>query len=396
MELGLVGKPNVGKSTFFAAATETPVDAANYPFTTIEANRGVAYVRADCPHDQLGLDGCDPSNAPCRGGTRWVPVDVTDVAGLVPGAHEGKGLGNKFLDDVRQAAALVHVVDAAGATDARGEPVDAGTHDPREDVAFLEDEIERWWADVLARDLGKAARKVEAGRADVEDVVHGRLSGLGVTEGQVADGLREVGLDGATPTEWSDDDVLELARAIRRRSRPILVAANKADLAVDEHLDRLAGVEGEVVPTSAESELALRRAADAGVVDYEPGDEGFEVVGDVDADQARGLATIRETVFDRFGTTGVQQTLEAGVFEVLDRIVVFPVEDAGRYTDSEGNRLPDALLVPRGTTAEGLAYRIHTDIGEGFVKAIDARTDRAIAADAELDHGDVVCIHSTG
>lgn len=397
MELGLVGKPNVGKSTLFGAITAAPVEAANYPFTTIEANRGIAHVRAPCPHVELGLDACEPNNAPCREGTRWVPVEVTDVAGLVPGAHEGKGLGNKFLDDLRQAAALVHVVDAAGSTNAEGEPVDAGSHDAREDVAFLEEEIEHWWADVLERDLDSAARRVKAGGAKVEDLVHERLSGLGVTEARAVEGLRAVGLEASNPVEWTREEVLGLVGEIRKRSRPILIAANKADLASDEQIQALGdATKDRVLPTSAESELALRKAAERGLVEYEPGGEGFEVTGDLAPEQEKGLELIRENVFARFGGTGVQEVLEAGVFEVLDRIVVYPVEDAGAFSDGEGNVLPDAFLVPRGTTARGLAYRVHTDIGSGFQQAIDARSNRTIGADHELSEGDVVCIVSDG
>jgi ribosome-binding ATPase YchF (GTP1/OBG family) len=392
MELGLVGKPNVGKSTFFGAVTETPVESANYPFTTIEANRGMAYVRTECPHVDLGLDGCDPDNAPCRDGTRWVPVEVTDVAGLVPGAHEGKGLGNKFLDDVRHAQALVHVVDAAGATDAEGEPVDPGTHDPREDVAFLEEEIERWLASILARDLSSAARRVEAGSGDLDEILHDRVSGMGIARSHVAEALREADAEDGKPSEWEDDTVFSIARELRRIARPIVIAANKADIADEVDLHALEDAHEDLVPTCAEAELALRRAADNGLVDYSPGDERFEITGDVTDEQRKGLEGVRERVFDRFGSTGIQSVLEQGVYDVLDRVVVFPVDDASNYADGEGNVLPDALLVPKGTTAEGLAYRIHSDIGENFIQAEDARTSRTIGADHELEHGDVIRI----
>lgn len=392
MELGLVGKPNVGKSTLFASATMAPVEAANYPFTTIEANRGMGYVRAECPHVELGLEACEPNNAPCRSGTRWVPVELTDVAGLVPGAHEGRGLGNKFLDDVRQAAALVHVVDAAGATNAEGEPVDPGTHDAREDIAFLTDEVERWLAGVLWRDFERAARRVKAGTAKTEDVIHDRLSGLGVAHQHVVQALREVEVDESEPTAWSKEHVLEIARAVRRISRPVIIAANKADLATDEQLEALKATGETVVPTSAEAELALRRAAEKGLIAYEPGDASFEILGEPEAKQRKGLELIQERVLERFGSTGVQAVLEEGVYEVLDRIVVFPVEDDSHYTDGEGNVLPDAFLVPQGTTARAMAYHVHTDLGENFIRAVDARTHRAVAADHELEHRDIVRI----
>lgn len=388
-----MGKPNVGKSTLFSAATLAPAEAANYPFTTIEANRGVAYVRVPCPHVELGLDGCDPNNAPCRGGTRFVPVELVDVAGLVPGAHEGRGLGNKFLDDVRQAAALVHVVDAAGTTDAEGSPVPPGTHDPTTDVAFLTDEVERWLAGILWNGIESTARKVQAGQGKTDEMVHDRLSGLGVAHAHVVAALRETGLGERRPTDWSAEEVLTLSRGIRAHARPVMVAGNKADLATDEQLAALEkAVDGPFVPTAADAELALRRADDKGLVRYQPGDARFEIVGELAAPQRKALEIIQGGVLDRFSSTGVQAALETGVFELLDRIAVFPVEDETHYKDGKDNVLPDVFLVPRGTTARAFAYRVHTDIGEGFIRAVDARTHRAVGADHELENGDIVRI----
>ena len=85
----------------------------------------------------------------CVNGTRFIPVKLIDIAGLVPGAHEGKGLGNQFLDDARQAEVLIHVVDIAGTTDIQGQPVPPGTHNPLEDVEFVQDEFDQWFADIL-------------------------------------------------------------------------------------------------------------------------------------------------------------------------------------------------------------------------------------------------------
>lgn len=384
MELGLVGKPNVGKSTFFAAATETDIDIANYPFTTIEPNRGVAYVRTECPHDAVA-DACDPRHGRCVDGTRLVPVEVVDVAGLVPGAHEGKGLGNRFLDDLREAEGLVHVVDATGATDDEGNPVDPGTHDPLDDVDFLVDEIDRWIAGIVSRGWDKIERQAEQTGGDVLDALAERLTGLGLTEADVQRAARE---------QDPADDRLAFASAVRRIGKPILVAANKVDRADDDQVTRLADAVEHLVPCAAEPELALRRAARAGAVDYTPGDASFEIV-DRDAlsdDQLDALEFVREQVLDRFGSTGVQEALESAVFDLLDRIVVYPVDDAANYADAQGNVLPDAFLVPRGTTAEEMAWAVHSDLGEGFIRAVDAATDRTIGADHELEDGDVVRI----
>ncbi|MEM4201360.1 MAG: GTPase, partial [Nitrososphaerales archaeon] len=113
MLVGIVGKPNTGKSTFFNAATLMNVPMANYPFTTIQPNYGVAYLRKDCVCKRLNVKD-NPVNSVCVNGVRLIPVKLVDVAGLVPGASQGRGLGNKFLDDLRQADALIHVVDASG------------------------------------------------------------------------------------------------------------------------------------------------------------------------------------------------------------------------------------------------------------------------------------------
>ena len=89
LQIAVTGKPNVGKSSFFNSATASKVEMANYPFTTIDANKAVAHVITKCPCKELDVT-CNPHNAPCFEGTRLIPIELIDVAGLVPGAHEGK------------------------------------------------------------------------------------------------------------------------------------------------------------------------------------------------------------------------------------------------------------------------------------------------------------------
>ena len=389
--VALAGKPNAGKSTFYTAATMADVDVANYPFTTINANRGVTHVRTDCPC--LDRDErCGQEN--CRNGTRYVPVELLDVAGLVPGAHEGKGLGNQFLDELTNADVVLNVVDASGGTNAEGEPVEPGSHDPLDDVDFIEEEMDLWLAGIVADNWESVERKSRSPDFDIEESLGELLTGFGASEADVAAVLRDLAYP-SDPKQWTDDHRETLARAVRRRTKPIVVVANKADIAPEEAIDRLRdGTEKPVIPATADGELALRRAAEAGVIEYAPGDESFAVTGDLSESQQEGLASIA-SVMERFGGTGVQAALNHAVYDLLDRVTVYPVQDASKWTDGTGTMLPDAFLLPSGSTPPDLAYAVHTDIGEGYVHAVDARSNRRIGESHELTEGDVIRIVST-
>jgi ribosome-binding ATPase YchF (GTP1/OBG family) len=384
MQVGVVGKPNVGKSTFFSAVTLAPAQIADYPFTTIQPNRGVGFVRVPCPHAQLGLPACKPKNSPCLDGVRYVPVELVDVAGLVPGAHSGKGLGNQFLDDLRQASALLHVVDASGGTDAEGNPVPPGTHDATQDVAWLQEEVVLWVEGILRRDWDHAMRKISSqGGAKPEAVFGEKLTGLGIKEKAVKAAIDRCGLDPR-----------KLAEFVVQQTKPTLVVANKLDTAPAALLDKLKALGA--MPAAAESELALRRAKEAGVVAYKPGDADFQLLAPekLNDRQRKALEYIRAHVLQPNGGTGVQQALEAAVFKLLDLVCVFPVEDETHFSSKAGDVLPDAHLLPRGSTAKDLAYKVHTELGDHFIRAVDARTKRVIGHDHVLQHGDVVRIVS--
>jgi ribosome-binding ATPase YchF (GTP1/OBG family) len=392
VKVGLVGKPNVGKSTFYAAATLAEAAIGNYPFTTIQPNHGIAHVRVPDPGPAMKVTST-PRHGHVAGGVRYVPVEVVDVAGLVPGAHEGRGLGNKFLGDLAQADVLVHVVDASGGTDAEGNVLPQRGHDPAKDLAFLPDEMDWWIEGLLADGWDRVAKRSQMEGRKIEAAIAEKLGGIGVSETLAAKGLREAGLAGKKAVDLEAAGLLQLARALRRASKPMVVALNKADLASPAELARLEGAAGvPSVRTSAQSELALQKANQAGLVSYHAGDASFDVKRALSAPQQKGLDYIRDHVLKPLGSTGVAQALETAVLGLLQRIPVFPVEDETKLTDKEGRVLPDCHLVPPGTTARQLAYRVHTDLGQHFIRAMDCRTHRAIGAETELKAGDIVKI----
>ena len=391
LQIGLLGKANVGKSTFFSAATQTPVATGNFPFTTIQPNVGVAYLKADCACRHFKIQH---ENLLCIGGTRLVPVKLVDIAGLVPGAHEGKGLGNQFLDDARQAQVLIHVVDIAGTTDIQGQPVPIGTHNPMEDIEFVQDEFDQWFADILKREWDKITREIDQKRAKLTDGIATRFSGLGIKDYDVHAVLQRLGLVAKNPKEWKDSDIYTFVKELRKNTKPMIIAANKADLCQD--LDILKQISGTVIACSAETELLLRKASKAGMISYSSGDNNFTIIKDKEIlpPQQKALDLVR-SVFSKISSTGIQKILNTAIFDSLKFIVVYPVEDETKLTNKDGVILPDTKLLPQNSTAKDLATLIHADIAKGFLHAIDCKTKQRISGNQKLSNGDVIKIIST-
>ncbi len=385
IEIGIAGKPNAGKSTFFKAATLADAEIASYPFTTIKPNVGVGYVRVKCICQELGVECRE-----CVDGWRFIPVKLIDVAGLVPDAHKGRGLGNEFLDNLRQSEAVIHVVDASGSTDEEGNEIGIGERDPREDVKFLYHEIDMWLYGILKRNWDKIIRRMKAEKRDPAKFLTEQLAGLGFEEWMVREAIKDFG----DVSSLDNEGLKSFAVELRKRRMKMVIAANKADKAPRELLNQLLDLPEIAIPTSAAYELVLRTAAKNGYIKYLPGDSDFEILKELNDKQIKALEKIREFLKE-FGSTGVQDALNRIVFDVLDYIVVYPVEDENKFTDTKGNVLPDAMLVKKGTTARELAYKIHTDIGKHFIYALDAKTKMRVAEDYELKNNDVIKIVSS-
>ncbi len=392
MLIGVVGKANVGKSTFFKAQTLANVEIANYPFTTIKPNHGTGYVRIDCV-DKVFNVKCNPRFGYCTDGKRFVPVELLDVAGLVPGAHEGKGMGNQFLDDLNQADVLIHIIDVAGSTNEKGEPVPALSYDPANDIRFLEHELDMWYLRLIEKSWDRFARSVNQEKPELNKAIAKQLSALRVTEKMIEKIIQKLSLD-LDIMKWDREVLLKIATELRIATKPMIIACNKIDVkGAYENFLRLKEMFPQylLVPCSAEAELALREASRHELIDYVPNDDKFEILNEakLTEKQKNALDFIKKEMLEKFGSTGVQKVLDIAVFELLKNIAVYPVA-TNKLTDKDGNLLPDCFLVPKEITALEFAFKVHTDIGNNFIKAVDQKTKLVVGKEHKLKHGDVV------
>ena len=387
MLIGIVGKPSTGKSTFFMAATSAAVERSPRPFTTIKPNHAVGYVEVECVDKEFNTK-CNPRTGYCIDSRRFAPVDLLDVAGLVPGAHEGKGLGNKFLDDLRQADVLIHIVDASGSTNENGEKVAKGSYDPANDIRFLEDELDYWLKGIMDNNWQKLVR--ESQRKKNEDIMFDQFTGLGISREAIIRTLTELDMRETPMVEWSDEQKMQFARKMRKLGKPLLVAANKCDLpGAYENYERLVKEFPEhiIIPCSSEAEITLKEAAKKEFIKYIPGDSDFEIIKDLSEEQKKAMDFLREYM-KKAGGTGVQKALNIAVFDLLKYIAVFP-GGVNKLSDSAGNVLPDIMLLPPNSTVLDFAFALHTDMGNGFIKGIDVKTKLVHGKDHLLKHRDV-------
>ena len=390
MLIGLLGKPSSGKSTFFKAATLAEVEVSARPFTTLKTFEAEAYVKVECVDKEFNVK-CNPRYGFCIDSNRFVPIKIMDVPGLVPGASEGKGMGNQFLDSLNEADALIHIVDISGSTDENGNPAEKLSHDPEKDIKFLENELDHWYLRILKKGWEKFSRTVAQANLDMKKSLAKQLSGLRVNEEIAQESIKSLNLS-HNPSKWSNEELLNLARELRKRSKPIIIAANKIDIeGARFNFERLKK-KYEMIACSAEVELALREAAKHELIRYISGEDNFEIAdknkSKLSIDKKNALNFIEEFL-EVNKSTGVQEILNKIVFEKLKYIAVFP-GGVNNLKDSQGMVIPDCFLLERGSTALDFAYKLHKDLGDNFVKAINVRDKKPVGKDYKLKNRDII------
>jgi ribosome-binding ATPase len=397
IKIGLIGKTNTGKTTFFNSATLGSAEISNYPFVTKQPNVGNASAITLCVHKELGvLDS--PRNSKCIDGWRFIPIELVDLPGLIKGAWEGKGLGNQFLSIAAQSDALLHIVDVSGSIDASGKIAEAGTGDPVADIADIEEEVIMWYLKLLEGNYDKISRSVNSSN-DIVSSITEIFRGIGVREDHVKYALRVNELQNIKFDDFNPENRRNFCWSLREISKPTLIVANKVDLPVaTENFRRLREEykDSIIVPTSADAELTLRRAQARGLIKYLPGDERFEMTNQssLNDKQKWALNFIRKDVLNEYMRTGVQFAINVAVFKLLRMNTVYPVADPTKMSDRSGNVLPDVYLMKTGSTVKDLAEDIHTDLAKGLLYAIDVRDGLRLPTSYHLKDRDILSIVS--
>jgi len=398
IRIGLIGKTNTGKTTFFNSATLATADISNYPFTTKMPSTGNANAITLCVHKEFNLQD-NPKNSRCIDGWRFIPIELVDLPGLIKGAWEGKGLGNQFLSIAAQSDALLHIVDVSGSIDAAGRIAEPGSGDPVADIGDIEEELVMWYVKLLEGNRDKISRAINSG-IDIISAITDVFRGIGVKEEHVKLSLRENNLEDHNFDELGPQEVKDFSWSLRDLSKPTLIVANKVDLpSATDNFKRLREEYKDIiiVPASADAELTLRRAANRGLIHYFPGDERFEIKDQsVLTDKQRwALNFIRKDILDEYMRTGVQFAINVAVFKLLRMNAVYPVAEASKLSDRSGNILPDVYLMKSGSTVEDLAKEVHSDLAKGLLYAIDIRDGLRLPTTYKIKDRDILSIIST-
>lgn len=397
LTVGIIGKPSSGKTTFLNAACLTNAKVSEIPFTTIEPNKGVTYIKTDCVCKELNVSD-NAKNSFCIDGFRFIPINLLDVAGLVPDAHKGKGLGNKFLNDLIIADALLHIVDITGALDKSGKMVSIGENDPYEDILFLENEIDLWFKEIIEREDWKRFTKgILSEKKKIVDALHERLSGIKINKKEIILALKNSKLETKNPLAWTAQDILMFSKKLRKISKPIIIIANKIDKEISEkNLNELKSkYSGPIFPCSALAEQVLRKYHEDKVIKYLPGSTDFKILNQqkLSPKELETLKKIKDKILRPYQGTGIQKVLNFTTFNVSNQICIYPVSDINTYSDNKNNVLPDAFLVEKGTLLRDFVRdKIHSDLAKNFIFGIDARTKKRLGENYELKHNDIIKI----
>ncbi|MCX8188975.1 MAG: redox-regulated ATPase YchF [Nitrososphaeria archaeon] len=397
VKIGLIGKTNTGKTTFFNSATLQSAEISTYPFTTKTPNLGVAHVVTLCVHKEFGVKD-NPQNSICDDGWRFIPIELIDLPGLIRGAWMGKGLGNQFLSVAAQSDALIHVVDASGSVDAEGRICEPGTGDPVADIGDIEEELVMWYMKLILANQDRIERDIKR-NMDLPTIINNFMQGVGVTKEHVIIALEKSGLMEKDFRNWSEEELKNFTWTLRDVSKPTLIVANKMDLPhAEENFERIREAYSDmiVIPTSAEAELTLRRAEQKGYIKYIPGEERFRVIDSskMTDKQKWALNFIRKSILSKYLHTGVQFALNVVVFKLLRMSAVYPVYDPKSLTDKNGNILPDVHLMPYGATISDLAREVHTELAKGLLYGIDCRDGLRLPVTYKLKDRDVISLVS--
>lgn len=397
IKIGLIGKTNTGKTTFFNSATLSSAEISTYPFTTKKAETATAYAITVCVHPEFNVID-NPNNSKCSDGWRYIPIELIDLPGLIKDAWKGKGLGNQFLSIAAQSDALLHIVDVSGSVDSSGKISEVGTGDPISDYADIEEELIMWYHKILEGNRDKISKLISSGSDKIESLTE-LYRGIGVKKDHIKDTLKTLGLEDKNFDDFDVQDTKKFASHLRRISKPTLIVANKIDIeGADETFDRIRERYSDsiVVPASADSELSLRRAEQKGLIKYSPGSEQFEIIKpeELNDKQKNALEFIKKGIMGEYMRTGVQFAINIAVFKLLKMNSIYPVANEEKLSDKKGRVLPDLILMKDGATVNDLANEIHSDLQKGLLYAKDLRYKLRLPLDYQLRDRDVISLVS--